>query len=102
MKFLTLVPSLLALAYASPAELEAEVQEAAPGDFAAESPFGSQQDGYKVLARLAETKAKDGATRTPVPWGPYTIQSAKMVQKFVSARVPCTQCYITAMEATIR
>jgi hypothetical protein len=102
MKYLTLVPSLLAaVAYASPIELETqEVQESA--GFFAESPFGSTQDGFKVLPRLAETPLKDGATRSPKSWGPYTIQSSKMVQTFVTSTVPCAGCYVTAMEATIR
>jgi hypothetical protein len=105
MKYSTIVPSLLAaLAYASPIELEAQdVQDISEvHDFKAESPFASTQDGFKVLARLASSPAKDGALRAPQRWGPYTIQSSKMVQQWPTGSPPCTACYITAMEPSIR
>jgi hypothetical protein len=45
----------------------------------------------------------DGAKRKEILYGPYEIPAGGMVNKRVNApEKPCTDCYVTAMQATIR
>jgi hypothetical protein len=93
MKFLTLVSSLAAVAYATPAE--AEAQDALIPQ--------SNVNGEKILPRFSQSSPKDGATRRTVKYGSYMVSSSKMMTTTKLAKGPCGgTCYVTAMEATIR
>jgi len=108
MKTFTLVSSLLAVAYAAPAPAEAigEVVEHQQTTLAPiDNPLMRSTDqGVKVLPRLSMEPAKDGAKRTTVKYGSYSVTSAKMLSTIKLAQGPCGVggCYVTAMEATIR
>ena len=46
---------------------------------------------------------KDGGTRRTVKYGSYMVSSSKMMTTTKLAKGPCGgNCYVTAMEATIR
>jgi len=79
-------------------------EEAAQLDVAAESPTDSTVNGVKILPRFSATSPKDGATRSTVKYGTWSVTSTKMLQTTKLAKGPCplTGCYVTAMEATIR
>jgi len=99
MKFLTLVSSLAAVAYATPAPADAETQDA----FIPQAGPNSNVNGEKVLPRFSELRPKDGATRRTVKYGSYMVSSSKMMTTTKLAKGPCGgSCYVTAMEATIR
>lgn len=97
MKLLSLISLLVATAYAAPAELVAE-------EISADPLANSKVNGEKILPRLSQLAAKDGAKRTTVPYGSYSVTSAKMLQTTKLAKGPCPLggCYVVAMEATIR
>jgi hypothetical protein len=45
----------------------------------------------------------DGAKRKEILYGPYEVPPNGMINKFLfSAEKPCTNCYVTAMEATVK
>jgi len=93
MKFLTLVSSLAAVAYAAPAE--AEAQDALIPQ--------AGVNGEKILPRFSQSSPKDGGTRRTVKYGSYMVSSSKMMTTTKLAKGPCGgSCYVTAMEATIR
>jgi len=93
MKFLTLVSSLAAVAYAAPAE--AEAQDALIPQ--------AGVNGEKILPRFSQSSPKDGATRRTVKYGSWMVSSSKMMTTTKLAKGPCGgTCYVTAMEATIR
>jgi len=100
MKFLPLFSSLLSVAAAT-----SLAEEAAPLDVenvGAEKPSGA--NGVKILPRFSMTEPRDGAKRTTVKYGTWSVTSSKMVQTTKLAKGPCpvAGCYVTAMEATIR
>jgi len=95
MKALTLVSALLATAYASDASTEMTL--------AAEPPSSrSNVQGEKILPRMGQTSPKDGAKRTTMKYGSYSVTSARMMSTIKMVQGPCTGCVVTAMEATIR
>jgi len=97
MKALTLVSALLATAYAAPSDATTEMT------FAAEPPASrSNVQGEKVLPRMAQTSPKDGAKRTTMKYGSYSVTSARMMSTIKMVQGPCSGCVVTAMEATIR
>jgi hypothetical protein len=97
MKVLSLVSTLAAVAYAVPTEMVAE-------GISADSPIRSTVNGEKILPRLDQLAAKDGAKRTTVPYGSWMVTNKMMMQQTKLAKGPCPTagCYVTAMEATIR
>jgi hypothetical protein len=108
MKTFTLVSSLLAVAYAAPAPAEAigEIvnidSTTAALDPITNPLMRSDRNGEKILPRFSMTAPKDGAVRTVVKYGNWMVSSAKMMSTLKMAKGPCTGCYVTAMEATIR
>jgi len=93
MKFLTLVSSLAAVAYAAPTE--AEAQDALT--------LQAGVNGEKILPRFSQSSPKDGGVRRTVKYGSYMVSSSKMMTTTKLAKGPCGgSCYVTAMEATIR
>jgi len=107
MKTFTLVSSLLAAAYAAPSPAEAIGEIANVDTNVALEPIEnplmkSTKNGEKILPRFSMTQPKDGATRVVVKYGSYMVTSAKMMSTVKAAKGPCTGCYVTAMEATIR
>lgn len=44
----------------------------------------------------------DGGIRKTIKYGPYVMPANKMVTKTARTQPPCSNCYITAIEATIR
>jgi len=106
MKLLPLISSLLAVAAAAPLAEEAAPQdvENVEAEKPGRSPLDSTQNGVKVLPRFSQTEPKDGAKRTTVKYGTWSVTSTKMLQTTKLAKGPCVGvgCYVTAMEATIR
>jgi hypothetical protein len=105
MKLLPLFSALLAVATAAPLAEEAaqqDVQDVQNAD--AEAPGSSSVNGVKILPRFSMTSPKDGAQRTTVKYGTYSVSSTRMLQTTKLAKGPCplTGCYVTGMEATIR
>lgn len=43
---------------------------------------GTQANGVKVLPRFANTPPKDGATRTTIKYGSYSVSKASMMSTF--------------------
>jgi len=59
--------------------------------------------GFRIASRLDQSAAIDGAKRKEILYGPYEVPPGKMISKVVfQAEKPCTNCYVTAMQATIR
>jgi len=96
MKTLTFVSALLATAYAAPTDASTEVA------FAENPLTRSTVQGEKVLPRMAASSPKDGAKRTTIKYGSYSVASTKMMSTVKMVQGPCTGCVVTAMEATIR
>jgi hypothetical protein len=52
---------------------------------------------------MTQNRIIDGANRTEILYGPYTVPAGKMVTKIdARGKVPCTNCYVTAMRATLK
>ncbi|RDI86870.1 hypothetical protein Vi05172_g3082 [Venturia inaequalis] len=59
--------------------------------------------GQKTLPRMAESTPLDGAQRKEILYGPYTVSKTQMFQKKESSpEAPCSQCFVTSMEATLK
>jgi len=70
---------------------------AGPGDWRA------KPQGQRIIPRLDQSPPIDGGKRTEILIGPYTIPANKMITKGqLTAKAPCSNCYVTAMQATIK
>jgi len=68
-----------------------------PGD------WSSKPQGQRIIPRLDQSPPIDGGKRSEVLYGPYTIPANKMITKGqLIAKAPCSNCYVTAMQATIK
>jgi len=104
MKTLTLLYSFLAVTSALPNPEVAEVQIKDTAVIPLDNPLiRSTVQGEKILPRLSQSSPKDGASRKVVKYGSYMVSSTKMMSTIKLAEGPCMgNCYVTAMEATIR
>jgi hypothetical protein len=105
MKFLPLFSTLLAVATAVPvAEEAAQLDVQDVQNVEAESPRDSTVNGVKILPRFSQTQPKDGAQRSTIKYGTFSVSSTRMLQTTKLAKGPCPVggCYVTGMEATIR
>jgi len=61
-------------------------------------------NGVRILPRFEATQPKDGATRSAIAYGTYSVSSSRMLSTIKMAKGPCPLggCYVTAMQATIR
>ncbi|KAF2665190.1 hypothetical protein BT63DRAFT_464449 [Microthyrium microscopicum] len=78
---------------------------ASPLDFQlqANGSYANAPQGERIIPPLHETPIIDGATRTEILYGPYTIPGEKMIAKAgLMAQVPCSDCWVTAMRATLK
>ncbi|KAF1991696.1 hypothetical protein K402DRAFT_400397 [Aulographum hederae CBS 113979] len=53
--------------------------------------------------RMESMEKIDGAERVSIPHGPYKLEAGGMFSKMIyDAKKPCSDCYITGMQATIK
>jgi hypothetical protein len=102
MKALTLVSALLATAFAEEAALPGSSRDTQV--IPLDNPLSrSTVQGEKVIPRMSQSTPKDGATRKTMKYGSWSVTSTKMMSTFKLVQGPCSgNCYVTAMEATIR
>ncbi|KAF2400687.1 hypothetical protein EJ06DRAFT_556215 [Trichodelitschia bisporula] len=117
MKFVPLFSALLAAlpAHAVPVAEQAvgEVVEEYTYNAAAEAAeaidaekptTNSNANGVRILPRFETTQPKDGATRSAIAYGTFSVSSSRMLSTVKLAKGPCPKagCFVTAMQATIR
>jgi len=104
MRAITFIFALLATAYATPSSEDVATEMTDLNLAPIENPLmRSTVNGEKILPRMSMTAPKDGAKRIVKNYGTYKVSSLMMMSTFILADGPCAgDCYVTAMEATIR
>jgi hypothetical protein len=86
------VASLAIAAYAAPLEQDQPSVKA----------WDSAPQGERIIPPLDKSPPIDGGKRKEILYGPYTVDSSKMLQTRARKAGPCQNCYITAMRATLK
>lgn len=90
MRLLTIFAALTAVVAASPLNAAGEIvyrtdvqgPPSASANATGNVYDGTQANGVKILPRFANTPPKDGATRTTIKYGSYSVSKASMMSTF--------------------